>query len=517
MRDKIKASDLQIGMFVIELDRPWLETPFMLQGFLIEKKSQISKIQELCQEVTIDYARSSGEYYKPENSNNQEKTSVLKEQAVTASENEKQSSKQNTQQKKSFYEIIKELKTKSPNNPPLQTTPEQIKASPSKNTITTDAANKIDKTDTAQRSVKAGQSGFLEKSLTGLRHLLSKKGVPATPTSSAVETSSDISPEAFLTDGRIPVEEELVAAYPVFENAQLATQEIFAAMRENRQMDMFHVNQALDEMMSSIERNSDALIWLAKLKRTDDYAYNHALNVSITLMALGHFMALPKSQIRDLGTAGLLQDVGKINIPAEILKKSGPLDDAERVLVNTHVKLGLDTLKQNIVVTDKVLEIIAQHHERYDGSGYPFKLKGKQISLPSQMAGLVDTYCAITSDKPYAKGMHSQRALEVLYGMREKDFSDALVNQLIQFLGIYPVGSLVELNTAEVGVVIQQNNIRRLLPRVMIILAPDKTRNEFPTTIDLLLAPKTPEGEPYQIVRGIDPDSYGLNLADFYV
>lgn len=517
MREKIKASDLKIGMFVIELDRPWLETPFLLQGFLIEKKSEISKIQELCQEVTIDHARSSGEYYQPENPKNPSARLTSKGQTVSAHEDTKPGTQSITLQKKSFFEIIKELKAKSPNKTLQQTTEMPLRVPPTQNKIEAESFKKHDKAEPLPSSDNTGQPSLLEKSLTGLRRLLSKKANAARPISATDAVDHDTIGDSHLIDSRIPVEEELVTAYPVFENAQLATQEIFAAMRDNRQMDMIHVNQALDEMMSSIERNSDALIWLAKLKRTDDYAYNHALNVSITLMALGHFMALPKSQIKELGTAGLLQDVGKINIPSEILKKTGPLDESERTLINTHVKLGLDTLKQNIAVTDRVLEIIAQHHERYDGNGYPLRLKGKQISLPSQMAGLVDTYCAITSDKPYAKGMHSQRALEILYSMRDKDFSDALVNQLIQFLGIYPVGSLVELNTAEIGVVIQQNNIRRLLPRVMIILAPDKTRNEFPATIDLLLAPKTPQGDPYQIVKGIDPDSYGLNLADFYV
>ncbi|MEZ0315656.1 MAG: HD-GYP domain-containing protein, partial [Methylophilaceae bacterium] len=315
----------------------------------------------------------------------------------------------------------------------------------------------------------------------------------------------------------VPVEEEMAIIYPVFEKTQIATREIFEAIASENKIDLMQVNQTLDSMVESIERNPDALMWLAKLKQRDDYAYNHALNVSINLMALAHFMALPKAQIKDLGLAGLLQDIGKVKIPTKLLHKEAQLSPAEFIEIKTHVKHGLDILRQTDNMSQNVLNIVANHHERIDGSGYPSKLELKQISLAAQMAGIMDTYCALTSNKPYAKGIFNQHALEQIYASRDKEFSGVLVNQLIQFFGIYPVSSLVELNSGEVAVVIQQNRVRRLQPRVVILLAPDKTKNQYPVTLDLINSPPSPNGEPYKITRGLPPDSYGLNPADFYL
>jgi hypothetical protein len=143
-------------------------------------------------------------------------------------------------------------------------------------------------------------------------------------------------------------------------------------------------------------------------------------------------------------------------------------------------------------------------------------LRDNQISLTSQIAGLIDTYCAITSNKTYAKGVFHQEALDKIHQLSGNLFSSELIDQLVQFMGMYPVSSLVELNTGEVGVVIQQNQVRRLLPRLMLLLAPDKSRYKAPVILNLLNSPPTPTGEPYKIVKSLAPDSYGLNPNDFY-
>ena len=161
--------------------------------------------------------------------------------------------------------------------------------------------------------------------------------------------------------------------------------------------------------------------------------------------------------------------------------------------------------------------MVAQHHERVDGSGYPNASKDIQIGLMSQMAGLIDTYCAITSHKCYAKGVFHQQALEQIHLLSGKQFASDLVDQLVQFMGMYPVSSLVELNTGEVGVVIQQNQVRRLLPRLLLLLDPTKQRYKAPVVLNLLNSPNTPSGDTYVIVKSLAPDSYGLNPSDFYI
>ena len=163
------------------------------------------------------------------------------------------------------------------------------------------------------------------------------------------------------------------------------------------------------------------------------------------------------------------------------------------------------------------IEIVAQHHERVDGSGYPHQLVQSELSITSQAAGLIDTYCAITSHKSYAKGVYHQQALDEIHTLSGKQFSEQLVDQFVQFMGMYPVSSLVAMNTGEVGVVIQQNQVRRLLPRIMLLLDPTKNRYEAPIMVNLLNNPTTPTGETYRISRSLPPDSYGLNPSDFFL
>jgi HD-GYP domain-containing protein (c-di-GMP phosphodiesterase class II) len=314
-----------------------------------------------------------------------------------------------------------------------------------------------------------------------------------------------------------PVEQEIAVVYPIYEQSQIATREIFESIANEQQIDLSAISEILNNMVDSIGRSPDALLWLAKLKQTDDYSYSHALNVSITLMAFGNFLALSKQQIKEIGLAGLLQDVGKVKLSSDVLLKQGKLSREEFDYVKKHVDESLKILEQTPDIPNTVIFLVAQHHERVDGSGYPSASKGNQIGLLSQMAGLIDTYCAITSHKCYAKGVFHQQALEQIHQLSGKQFSNELVDQLVQFMGMYPVSSLVELNTGEVGVVIQQNQVRRLLPRLLLLLDPNKLRYKAPVVLNLLNSPAAPNGEPYAITKSLAPDSYGLNPSDFYI
>ena len=164
-----------------------------------------------------------------------------------------------------------------------------------------------------------------------------------------------------------------------------------------------------------------------------------------------------------------------------------------------------------------MLGIIAAHHERFDGTGYPRGLAGMRIPLSAEIAGIVDTYCAMTRDRVYRDAVSSQRAMETLNQLRGTQFRDALVDQLLQCIGLYPIGTLVELNTGEVGVVVQQNQVRRLQPRVLVLLAPDKTIDRFPRTLDLIMQPLAHSGEPYRIVQALPPNAHGIDPADFFL
>ena len=540
-RHKIEVKDLAIGMFITELDIPWLESPFLLQGVLIESDEQIEILRNLCKIVWVDRTKSVGFQFVAQK---KEKVSIAREGAVirlraslfvpgtTPAKNTK---KDSTGLGFSFLDILRELRNNTYQEPTLP--------SYGQNSVIYNVQSMSDvedtefdsgfhqsiknNTSTAELSladhIKKDTKNLFSNIANSLLGLATRKEKLA---SHVDWDGPDKTPEVAGNTGyRVTiyeeeentVEDEVALIYPVYKKSQVATRELFTDIANEQKLDLSHVSEILDSMVNSIQRTPDALMWLAKLKQTDDYSYNHALNVSINLMAFASFLALPKKQIKELGLAGLLQDVGKINIPSDILLKTNQLTPEELASARSHVDEGLSILEKMSDIPSAVIYLVAQHHERIDGSGYPYQLKDKQIGLSSQIAGLIDTYCAITSNKPYAKGLFNQQALEKINTLSGKQFSSHLVDQLVQFLGIYPVSSLVELNTGEIAVVIQQNQVRRLLPRVMILLAPDKTRNEHPATINLINAPLAPNGEAYAILQGVAPDAYGLNPSDFYV
>lgn len=533
-REKIPVSQLDIGMFVSELDRPWLGTPFMLEGILIEDSEQISTMASLCEYVYIDRTVSVGNHFTAPP---KEQVAIKHDGAIirissSAKSNKKSVSSNSNHSKEksfSFFDVLKEIKESKQKAPSTNgkngSNDHNLmfnvqSAHPKNDNITNSVVNESwnERTSFASQ-IKSDFTNFISAlpswvgSQKKLKSSIDKNALKADASKNII---TDDGYRITIFETAPPVEEEIAHIYPVYEKSQAATREIFEALAEDREINLTSVTESITNMVESIERNPDALIWLSKLKQTDNHAYNHALNVSIMMMALANFMAMPKKQIKELGFAGLLQDIGKAKISPELLHKQEKITAEEFNVLKKHVDHALTLLEVTENISGTVILTISQHHERIDGSGYPYQLTGKQISLTGQMAGLIDTYCALTSNKVYAKGIYNQAALEKIHALRDTKFNGALIDQLVQFLGIYPVSTLVELNSGEVGVVIQQNSVRRMLPRVMLLLNPDKTKNEYPATVDLIHAPKTPTGEPYQILRGLAPDSYGLSPNNFY-
>lgn len=504
---KIDASQLSVGMFVAELDRPWLGTPFLLEGVLIEEQDEIDTFNELCEHVFVDLSLSVGSF---DIASIDEEPVETKQTVTTQSINssiriEKNSAPQTDEF--SFFNVLKEIKTS-----------QRAQDVHNLNNIQSTSAAFIKKQHQYDDSIAgydhldADVKKQIKGEITGIVAGMSRGNANSDKLASHLAAKQMAKHNKELN----PVEKEIVAVYPAFDKASIATKQIFESIASEKHIKLDNVHEALDGMVDSIERNPDALIWLTKLKQSDNEAYNHAMNVSVTIMALGNFMSLPKKQVKDLGMAGLLQDIGKAKIDTDLLHKTTKITPEEYEIFKSHVAHTIDMLQKTRNIPLNVVKTISQHHERIDGSGYPAQLAGKQVSLTGQLAGLVDTYCAITTDRAYAKGVYNQEALEEIHRYRDTKFSGVIIDQMVQFLGMYPVTTLVELNTGEVGVVIEQNSVRRLLPRVMILLNSDKTKNPSPTTLNLINAPQTPSGEPYAIVRGLPPNSYDLNPSNYY-
>ena len=210
-------------------------------------------------------------------------------------------------------------------------------------------------------------------------------------------------------------------------------------------------------------------------------------------------------------------DVGKMRLPNELLNKPERVTDEEFEVIKSHVNHSVEIVKETGGFSKEVVSIVASHHERFDGSGYPNGLSGGHIPLLARMAAIVDTYDAITSETMYRTAISAHEAVRRLYEWRGNLFQPELVEQFIQTLGTYPTGSIVELNTGQVAIVISQNRVRRLRPKVMVILDKEKSRCEISPILDMIKETEDEDGNPLEILKVLQPGAYGIDPAQFYL
>ncbi|HVL35902.1 MAG TPA: HD domain-containing phosphohydrolase, partial [Burkholderiales bacterium] len=235
------------------------------------------------------------------------------------------------------------------------------------------------------------------------------------------------------------------------------------------------------------------------------------------MMTFGRFLQLPRDQIDQLGLVGLLQDIGKLKVPEAVLAKREPLSAEELRQARAHVLHSAAMLREAQGLPSGLADLVLLHHERYDGSGYPRGLAGADIGMVGWIAAIADSFSAMTSVRPNAEQMSASNALGALYKARGTLYHEALVEQFIQCIGIYPVGSVVQLNSGEIGVVIAQNRVRRLQPRVMLLLDAQSNPISPQRILDLIREPASPSGEPYRIRRTLEASKLPLDPRDFFL
>ncbi|MGA3158476.1 MAG: HD-GYP domain-containing protein, partial [Steroidobacteraceae bacterium] len=304
-----------------------------------------------------------------------------------------------------------------------------------------------------------------------------------------------------------------------YKEARRAVGAVFDHLRKGGGLDMPQLETVVGPMVDSVFRNRDALGWLSRMKSKDDYLYSHSLAVSVWALAFGRHLGLDKDTLKTIGTGAMLLDIGKTRLSTDLLRKAGAPSPQEWQLIRAHVEQGIALLKSNPGVDVQVLSMVATHHERIDGSGYPNALKGDAIPLVGRIAGIVDTYDAMISERSYAKPKSTYDAVRELKHLGGSAFAPELVELFIQAVGVFPTGTLVELNTGEVGVVIAQNRFRRLRPEVMLVLdAQKKVREEF-TSLNLLTSGEgTSTAEPsLWITRGLEHGAYGIDPKEYFL
>lgn len=280
--------------------------------------------------------------------------------------------------------------------------------------------------------------------------------------------------------------EELQVAKQVLSEANALMTEVMSDVRLGRMVNLEHMEPVVEQMIQSILRNPGALSCLGRVLQKDHYTFEHSINVSVLLVNFCHHLGLNRRTIRDAAIGALLHDVGKVYTPDAVLNKAGPLTEAEYVQIRAHVGQGVDIVASIPGISDLSLTVVAQHHEHMDGTGYPIGLQGDQISQLGQMTAIVDVYEALTSNRPYRPAMEPSLALQRIFNWSTQQFNTTLVQRFIQCVGIYPVGTLVLLDSGMIAIVTETNPSNLLRPSVRIVL--DSRSDLIVTPRDLNLA-----------------------------
>lgn len=297
--------------------------------------------------------------------------------------------------------------------------------------------------------------------------------------------------------------EELKEAASICVQSKQAVISMFNEARLGKAVDAEEAENLVEEISASVTRNPGALISLARLKTADDYTYMHSVAVCALMVALAKQIKLSDAHVRAAGLAGLLHDLGKAMIPMSVLNKPGKLTDAEFDIVKSHPVRGWEMLKEANAVEASVLDACLHHHEKVDGTGYPDKLKGDQISVIAKMTAICDVYDAITSDRPYKRGWDPSESIRRMAEWTSDHFDARLFQAFVKSIGIYPVGSLVRLNSGRIGVVTEQGKQSLTAPVVRVF---------FSTKSDLRIPPEDLDlgapGVNDKIVAREDPDKW---------
>lgn len=440
---KVTVKELQSGMYVSELDRPWLETPYPIQGILIESQNDIDILKQYCAYVYVDIDRS--------------EPSII-------------------------HKISAQCEPQAPADTPVLQQPPQFKEPP------------------VSASPHSNQSHFAPPSARDMEIL--EKLAPRTMTYSDIRT----------------VEHELPAAEKAYSAITTLFSDINHSLEHDNKIDIRTAQEVVNTLCESVVRNPDAALLLAQLKTTGEELYDNAIKTSVHLLAFGRHLGFSRKELSVLGLGGLLMDIGKLRLPKDMQnKKSLMLKPDERKLMKQHVLFGEEIIAPLSDTPGDVLKIILQHHERENGSGYPHGLHANQLHTYGRMAAIVDCYEELITEQSGIPGLKPFHAIKELKENAQNGLNYILVEQFAHCIGTFPVGSLVELNTGEIAIVLTHNRTQRFLPSVMIICDAKKKPYDNPVTIDLRSADPGPGGVQYAIANDLPQGAYGIDAKKYYL
>jgi len=414
---KTSPTDLTVGMYVAQLDRPWEETNFPLQGFYVRSQGIIERIDKECACVYVDPRR--------------------------------------------YDSKLGEVKLKA--------------------VINNDRKAQQDRTKLSARERLAPKQPVVYKDT-------------------------------------ISITDEMPSATTSLVDAEDILATCVVKLQTNGGFDVNAIEEAITPLVQSVMRNQTAIAALTRMRRMDNYLFSHAISCAVWGAVLARELGLPPEDINQIAFSCSLMDIGKTTLPLELLTSPEKPSDEEWLLLRDHVKRSTDLLTENGMLDTKVLATIATHHERFDGSGYPEGLAGTKIPTFGRIAGIVDSYDAMITERPYAPARSSYQAIQEIQKNSDKLFQAELVDYFIRAIGVFPVGAIVELNTGEVGVVVAQTVDSRLKPKIMLILEADKQPRQHLVIIDL----SNQLSESHQpllwwITKELAANAYGLDPQKYFL
>ncbi|RKR72014.1 HD-GYP domain-containing protein [Marinobacter nauticus] len=306
------------------------------------------------------------------------------------------------------------------------------------------------------------------------------------------------------------LEQELPRAADTWSRTQQFVEKVIRDIEQHNDLELASARPLIRSCVDSVKANASAMFWMARIKHRDAYTAEHCLRVAIFTVAFARFLGLPEDDLEVAGMCGLLHDIGKLRVPDEILNKPGPLSPREYEVMREHTTLGHELLKQDPSLDPIISDVTLHHHERIDGRGYPQQLPEWQISRFARLISIVDAYDAMTSDRCYRDGMSPADAVRILYKNRAQQFDADMVEAFIRMIGIYPPGSLVELNTGEVALVVSTHPGRKLKPKVEILL--DNNRHPITPRVMDLSSQTTTDGPAREIKAPLPDGAFGISL-----
>lgn len=299
---------------------------------------------------------------------------------------------------------------------------------------------------------------------------------------------------------------EINKAKKIFNESKALQKKIFDDALSGRDIDLSPVVEITDQAIDTIFKNPDALACIINIRQKDEYLLEHSVSVSILISIFARYLNIDKQIVRQLAVGAFLHDVGKIMIPDSVLNKPGKLTDKEFTVMKTHVNHSIKIIEQTKGISEISLEVAALHHEKLDGTGYPYQISENKITQYGRMVAICDIFDALTADRVYKDGYSHIKSFSILRKLAEQQHLDKrLVDIFIKCLGVYPVGSLVELGSKKLAIVEGRNYDDPIRPKVRSFYSVDDHRYVMTQDIDLS---KTEDF----IVKGVRADEFDLDM-----